>query len=297
MPYTRIDRKVQNDARFRRLTDDAKFVFFMLLTHPNLTSVGVLRSSPEAIAIEIGWAQKRYLKAFRGSVSEGLVEHFPEDLWITFPHWLRYNGPNNPNVLKSWVYAWDTLPECEQKCVLWQRLKAFADSVSKAFQEAFRKAFGGSVPDSVAVAVAVEGTENDISDSSNPLVRSANPKRKRVRVAVSKEIEVGQVIAHYQTHHPKAKPGEPEKGKIRARLREGHSVEDLCAAIDGMHKNPHNLGDNDRGKAFLGLAVALKNSDQVSRFAEENRNGNPESAHDPDIMERAKARIEARRPK
>ena len=33
-----------------------------------------------------------------------------------------------------------------------------------------------------------------------------------------------------------------------ARLDEGHTVERLCKAIDGMHKIPHNLGANDRRK-------------------------------------------------
>jgi len=155
MPYTKIDRRIQNDARFRILSDDGKLVFFLLLTHPNMTSLGVLRSCPEALSVESGWDLERYRKAFRESVREGVLEYFPEDLWITFPNWLKYNAANNPNVLKSWVGAWDTLPECRHKVTLWNRLKGFAEGVSEAFGKAFAKAFGSSAPNTVAVAVAV----------------------------------------------------------------------------------------------------------------------------------------------
>jgi len=43
-------------------------------------------------------------------------------------------------------------------------------------------------------------------------------------------------------------------------------------AIDGCHKTPHNLGDNDRNQKFLGLELIMRSSDQVIRFLENAKN-------------------------
>jgi hypothetical protein len=84
--------------------------------------------------------------------------------------------------------------------------------------------------------------------------------------------EVLEVIEHYRTYHPaalrKPKTTSREWMAIAARLAEGHTVEDLRAAIDGMHRTPFNAGENDRGQKYLGLALCMRTSDQVTRFVE-----------------------------
>jgi hypothetical protein len=42
----------------------------------------------------------------------------------------------------------------------------------------------------------------------------------------------------------------------------------LQAAIDGCHRTPHNLGENDRGQTYLALELITRTGDQVARFAE-----------------------------
>ena len=83
------------------------------------------------------------------------------------------------------------------------------------------------------------------------------------------------VFAHYRTHHPRSHPKPSSKSKewraIAERLREGYSVDDLCAAIDGCHLTPHNLGENDRGQKYLGLELIMRTGSQVDRFAETAR--------------------------
>jgi len=38
---------------------------------------------------------------------------------------------------------------------------------------------------------------------------------------------------------------------IRARLREGFTVEQLCRVIDAISQSAFHLGDNDRGKPYI----------------------------------------------
>jgi hypothetical protein len=89
--------------------------------------------------------------------------------------------------------------------------------------------------------------------------------------------DILKVFEHYRTHHPKACPKPTPKSKewkaIKARLAEGYTTERLCKAIDGCHKTPHNLGDNERGEKYLDLELILRDSGQVERF--ERNDDNP----------------------
>jgi hypothetical protein len=94
-----------------------------------------------------------------------------------------------------------------------------------------------------------------------------NPSLKEV--GQSKLIaDCALVVVHYQTYHPRAKAGENDRAKIRARFAEGYSVKDLCDAIDGCHRCPHNCGQNERGQKYQGLELIMRNSSQVQRFME-----------------------------
>lgn len=59
---------------------------------------------------------------------------------------------------------------------------------------------------------------------------------------------------------------------IRQALQSGYSVAQLCDAISGCAKTPHNLGDNDRGQRYDGLHIILRDSDQIERFMRNHHN-------------------------
>jgi hypothetical protein len=98
--------------------------------------------------------------------------------------------------------------------------------------------------------------------------------------------EILAVFDHYRAKHPRSHPKPKSTSKewrvIRARLAEGHTVEQLCQAIDGMHMTPHNLGQNDRGQEYLGLELCMRNGDQVNRFARTAEHGPPVAAYKTD---------------
>lgn len=88
-----------------------------------------------------------------------------------------------------------------------------------------------------------------------------------VRVEVSKASPADEVFAHYQTYHPRARVlGASERKKIEARLKEGFTVADLCSAIDGQHRSPHHLGQNQDGRQYLSLELAVRDSAKVNQF-------------------------------
>lgn len=145
--YRKIDVRIWNDEKFSQLSDTAQLAFLYVLTHPTMTSLGALRSSPENLAGEkYGWSdnakdlRKGFLKAFQELFSKGLLKADCRGL-IYAPNFLKYNSPESPNVIKAWKGSLDLLPECELLFEVIKSTDRFVSGLSKGFQEAFKETF------------------------------------------------------------------------------------------------------------------------------------------------------------
>lgn len=144
--YRKVDPRIWNDAKFCALSDNAKLVFFMLLTHPNMTALGAMRATVPGLADELGWQAEAFREAFREALSKGMAEHDGKACLVALPRFLKYNPPESPNVIKAWVGAVDLLPECDLKSVVIQRAKGFAEGLTEGYAKAFRDTFGKAMP-------------------------------------------------------------------------------------------------------------------------------------------------------
>lgn len=120
------------------------------------------------------------------------------------------------------------------------------------------------------------------ANADRPSESSSSSREQSKAVVVAREDRsdsIRQVYAHYRSHHPRAHPDPKQNSKewraIAARLAEGYTVADLCAAIDGCHKTPHNLGQNQNQQTYLGLELIVRNGDQVNRFMEASSRAGP----------------------
>ena len=140
--YRKIDTRIWNDEKFASLSDNGKLVFLFVLTHPHLTALGAMRATLPGLAAELGWTERRLSEAFQEAFRKGLFEHDSQACFVGLPNFLRYNGPESPNVVKSWAAAVDLIPECMIKQQLLQRVKAFAEAFRKPLAKPYRKPFG-----------------------------------------------------------------------------------------------------------------------------------------------------------
>jgi hypothetical protein len=83
--------------------------------------------------------------------------------------------------------------------------------------------------------------------------------------------------------------------RVRARLREGYSLEDVKLAIDGCRATPHNMGQNEQRQPYNDLELICRNGSNLERFRStgEGIRGNgggaprqPTLGLDPDDLER-----------
>lgn len=66
---------------------------------------------------------------------------------------------------------------------------------------------------------------------------------------------------------PRAQLDDKRRRLIRNALgKMGYSPRELCLAIKGCSRTPHNMGQNDRKQVYNGLHIILRNADQIDRF-------------------------------
>src|SRR3972149_544770 len=100
--YRLIQCLIWSDDKFAFASDACQLVFLHLLTTPFSTPFGLYKISMEALAAEKRWSLKAYRKGFAEVFQKGfaLYDETHQVIWI--PHFVKYNPPPNPNVLKGW---------------------------------------------------------------------------------------------------------------------------------------------------------------------------------------------------
>jgi hypothetical protein len=82
-----------------------------------------------------------------------------------------------------------------------------------------------------------------------------------------------RVFSHWvAAGHPGSIFSKERRRAVAARLAEGFTADQLCLAVDGCHKTPFNLGENDRGAKYLDLALICRDATHVERFLENEHN-------------------------
>ena len=142
--YRKIEVKVWTDAKFRSLSPIppcGQGLWLYLLTGPDTCNIpGCYRATEAGLASSLNWPLKAFREAFREIAELGMVEADWKNHVVSVANAIKYNPPQSPNVVKSWSAAWDCIPECELKLIVWQRLKAFLEGLDEAFLKAFAKA-------------------------------------------------------------------------------------------------------------------------------------------------------------
>lgn len=140
--YRKVSCQIWLDEKFLSMPDDAKLVFLLILTHPNMTSFGAMKTSPASLTDELGWPIERLSKAFQEVLTKGFGHYNDKVRLLVLTNFIKHNKPESPNVIKSWAQGYTHLPECDLKTQLYHTLKDFAKGLSKAFEKAFLDSFG-----------------------------------------------------------------------------------------------------------------------------------------------------------
>ncbi len=118
---------------------------------------------------------------------------------------------------------------------------------------------------------------SDTSAGADPFeLESPDPKKPDPK-KLAEAAAVQAVFDHWVRVMGKdrSKLDESKAKKIRARLREGFSVDDLKTAIDGCRSSPHHMGQNDTGTPYNSVVSVFKDGTRVEEHVERARRARP----------------------
>lgn len=135
--WRKVDTRFLGDAKYRSLSDEAQHLFLTLLLHPNLTTVGAMRSGAGHLSEDMGWPQEKTRRALDELSDVGLVTVDHEARCLVLPGWIKYNPPNSNLNVRQWEHALDHIPECALRAELVEVLRAHCEERGPTFARAF----------------------------------------------------------------------------------------------------------------------------------------------------------------
>lgn len=275
--YRKVDTRIWNDKKFHALSLNGKLIFFYLLTHPHLTSLGAMRATETGMASELGISMNKFKLAFSEILEKSMVIYDNHINLAWLPNFLKYNVPESPNVIKSWATALEHLPEGVLTDKIIEQVKTFVSTLSPSFQEALPECFQKTPTRTISNDTKLENNES--SELGNLPIVISNKKSNQCRlptklnetINTSKSPvtnDISDIFLHWKTtlNHPNAVLDKKRQWIIQKALKLGYQVDQLCQAIDGCSKTPHNMGQNEQGQRYDGLHIILRDADQIERF-------------------------------
>lgn len=222
--YKKVETKLWGDAKFQRLSPappNGQTLWFRLLTGPETNQIpGLIPVGEAALSEALGWSLEGFRKAFEEVFQQGMAEADWRARLIWLPRACHYNTPESPNVVRGWGKVWEEIPESPLKVKAYQGLKDYCEGLGEGFSKAFGEALPPPFAESVAVAVAVAGTE---------AVKSQLPEQPFGLAATP------PVNGSAQLHLGGASPtGPPAEAPVAARKLTGSQMdlEQLCQVWD-----------------------------------------------------------------
>jgi len=79
--------------------------------------------------------------------------------------------------------------------------------------------------------------------------------------------EISQIWEYYKTYRSMVRVlGPKTKSKIKDRLQEGSTVDDIKKAIDGNFRSPHHCGENKTGTEYHDLELIVRDTEHLNMF-------------------------------
>lgn len=258
--YRRVAIRMHGDEKIRQLKrpppGGMALWWNLIAGEPTGIIPGLMKIGESAFAELLEWPIEGFREAFAEVEGQGLVEADWKARLVWVKNAVRHNIPASPNVVLSWRDAWDLLPECELKNTARRHIGAFL----RDYSEPYGKAFDKACPKASAKALANQEQEQDQEQEKKPL--SAAP-------TVLGSSEGDQVFAEWKRVFGKTAgaifTSEREK-KVKARLKEGYTLERLFKAIRGCKSSPHHMGQNDTGTVYDDLELICRDGKHVETF-------------------------------
>lgn len=288
--YRKVSPDIWDDEWFIDQDDAMRDLWWIMITGKQVLPIpGLQNVGPGALAEKLRRGSETVSELFRKLIQEGRIEYDERLQVVRVPRAPFHNLPDNPNQVRGWWNAWKRMPNSALKYRHIASLKAALEQTISEIEEAKRGAFlkawedtFGTVPEpfpngseTVSDRARASGAGSREQGAGNgeqekifvelgtPPVASPAKSEARPSLAEKAMAPVEQVFEYWREKlSPKAKL-DAKRTKILTAALKLYSVEELCKVVDGTLKNKHRMGDNDRGKKFVGIDLLFRDAEHI----------------------------------
>lgn len=286
--YGKVHTVIWQDDDFRGMSEDGRTLFVYLLTCPHGNMLGCFRLADAYAAEDLKWESERVRKGFDELFANRFTYRCDTSFWVFIRKYLMWNQFENPNVATAAGKMFEKL-NCPDvvKALLAGALREFAPKFKKSVLDDFEGQIEpfdnpfklSSKTRARATAVATTGALAATEAGANPAVEQTplDP--------------VKTIFAYWQKKMSSPKSAMDEKRKsLIVKALKNYEPADICKAIRGCSRTPHNMGQNDRNTKYNGLNLILRDAEHIDYFINLNDSGARPAA---ETIEQMNARLAA----
>lgn len=252
-----INTSFWDDAYIMELDPIEKLLFLYFLTCPLTDLCGAYQITLKRIAFDTGIDRDMVLKILDRFEAAGKMYY--RDGWLIIKNFSKHQA-SNPNVDKGIARSLSACPD-------WVK-----ETLTKGFESLSK---GGAPEPKLEPELRLE-LEQDIhpvispEPDPDPAV-GEEPLPPGEPPTARKPDPVVEVFDYWVVKMGKnraAKLTSDRRQKVKARLREGYTVEQIKQAIDGCSVDPFYMGDNVSGKTYNDLTLICRTGSKIEEFIE-----------------------------
>lgn len=278
-PWRPIYVRTWEDKNFLSLSQDARYLWFFLLTGPHITWLpGLIKTGPASMSEELDWGLEEIWDCMDEIKKRGMIYVDDVNRVIMIPNALKYNPPLTNAQIKFWRYNFNRIKDCKLKSdwlkMLFEQLGNYTPGVQKSIRKAF-----DDLPPFLSVEVNEGGEEGgNIREGEEGDDKGQRTKDKEEESRGAAPLAPALRIFNYWVElHVKNKKlvimDTKRKAKIKQRLDEGGTEKELRSAIRGALLDDWLMGRTDRStKKYNLLQTILRDRAQVERLMELDEN-------------------------
>ena len=119
---------------------------------------GVIPFGEAALAESLRWPLRAFRHKFHELQRKKMVLADWKSQFVWIPNAIKYNPPESPNVVKSWLKVWSELPECRLKNQAFSTILKTLENMGEGFQGAFVEGFPEGFPKGFTKVYGESGT-------------------------------------------------------------------------------------------------------------------------------------------
>ena len=236
------------------MSDTGRMLALYLLTSPHSNILGCFHLPIGYVSEDLKWSPERVEEGFAELLGKGFATRDNASKWVVLHAYLKWNPIENPN---QGIAAGRLFEQIPNRSTVKPLLAAALRIHSKHFPRQILEDFG-TVPEPLLQPFRNQEQEQE---------QEQKQEQDKTLVEQKPLDAVVTIFAYWQKimHSPKSVLDDKRRRLIIKALK-GYSPADICKAIRGCSKTPHNMGQNEAKTKYNGLGLILRDADHIDRF-------------------------------